>query len=161
LSWIEASPGLSQHFEASVLITAERIAASMADLDLDIPDIVNTSISSLIDYVTATATSSALLADVTGFVNETLNGNTTSPLDIGDGVFEEGISQGNPVVSVLLVTRLWLPNDLASAIGELHPGNSDRAWGIHHECIWSESHKIGPCKLFWFAVIHKALTKLS
>lgn len=70
----------------------------MADLDLEIPDIVNTSISSLIDYVTATATSSALLADVTSFVNDTLSGNTTSPLDIGDGVFDEGISQGNPVV---------------------------------------------------------------
>lgn len=71
----------------------------MADLDLDIPDIVNTSISSLVDYVTATATSSALLADVTGFVNDTLSGNGTSPLVIGNGVLEEGISEGNPVVS--------------------------------------------------------------
>ena len=70
----------------------------MADLDLDIPDIVNTSISSLVDYVTATATSSAL-ADVTGFVNDTLSGNGTSPLVIGNGVLEEGISEGNPVVS--------------------------------------------------------------
>jgi hypothetical protein len=148
LSWIEARPGTSQHFEASVLITPERIAQSMADLDLDIPDIVNTSLSSLIDYVTATATSSALLADVTGLVNDTLNGNATSPLDVGDGVFDEGISQGNPVVSVSLGTRLWLPDNLASAIGELHPRNSDRARSVHHECIRSEPHKIGPCKLF-------------
>lgn len=71
----------------------------MADLDLDIPDIVNTSISSLVDYVTATATSSALLADVTDVLNDTLNGNGTSPLVIGDGVLDEGISEGNPVVS--------------------------------------------------------------
>lgn len=95
-------------------------AETMADLDLDIPDIVNTSLSSLVDYVTATATSSALLADVTGFVNGTLGGNSTSPLDIGDGVLNEGISQGNPVVSVSLVgTRQFAkssrPNNLAFA----------------------------------------------
>lgn len=77
----------------------------MADLNLDVPDIVNTSISSLIDYVTATATSSALLADVTGLVNDTLHGNGTSPLVIGDGVLDEGISQGNPVVGVGKLVR--------------------------------------------------------
>lgn len=67
----------------------------MADLDLDIPETI-TSLSSLIESLSATATSTALLANATGFVNDTLS--NTVP-DLGGVGLENGLSAGNPVVS--------------------------------------------------------------
>jgi hypothetical protein len=68
----------------------------MADIDIDTPEAI-TSLSSLVSYITATSTSSALLADTTGFLNDTLQSNgTLSGIEAG---LENGISPGNPVVS--------------------------------------------------------------
>lgn len=68
----------------------------MADLDIDVPDAITASLSSVLDYLTATATSSALPAAAT-LINSTL----TDPGSDGLDVLEQGINQGNPVVCPL------------------------------------------------------------
>lgn len=67
--------------------------ATMSDLELDVPQVI-TSLSSLVESITATATSSALLADATGFLNDTLD----TGLDLGGAGLENGAGAGNPVV---------------------------------------------------------------
>ncbi|KAJ9105016.1 hypothetical protein QFC20_004457 [Naganishia adeliensis] len=79
----------------------------MADLDLDIPETI-TSLSSLIESLSATATSTALLADATGFVNDTLS--NTVP-DLGGVGLENGLSAGNPVMRAQALPKHSRPSD--------------------------------------------------
>lgn len=65
----------------------------MSDLEPDVPQVI-TSLSSLVESITATTTSSALLADATGFLNDTLD----TSLDLGGAGLENGAGAGNPVV---------------------------------------------------------------
>ncbi|KAI5450135.1 hypothetical protein NCC49_003762 [Naganishia albida] len=84
----------------------------MSDLELDVPQVI-TSLSSLVESITATATSSALLADATGFLNDTLD----TGLDLGGAGLENGAGAGNPVVNFILGITIVLGASVMNAFG--------------------------------------------
>lgn len=104
----------------------------MADLDPDVPDAI-TSLVSLVESITATATSSALLADATGFLND------TPGLDLGGAGLENGAGAGNPVVRLMIQWRLRAD----ARAGQLYPRDDHRPRRERDECLWTEPHQDG------------------